>query len=144
MAPFIRHWEVLNSCLWIGGLNPQKYEFFCANTCLRQEKMKPPGSWLYLPDSLSRYIFSSSMSLKIAIWLQWSISTCISWPQWMITQLLVSWFVWGFCCWCFVGFFFVVVWVLFLFLLGCIHTLYKGVLHCKPFFYPSGLPLHQW
>ena len=30
----------------------------------------------YLPDSLSRYIFTSSVSLETAVWLQWSIPTC--------------------------------------------------------------------
>lgn len=73
LALIIFHCGVLSPCLWLWSLNPQKYVFFCTNICLTQEKMKLPGSWLYLPDSLSRYIFTSSVSLKIAIWLQWSI-----------------------------------------------------------------------
>lgn len=65
MALFILHCGILSSSLWIRGLNPQKLLLLCQHM-FEARKDETTGSWLYLPDSLSKCIFSSSVSLKVA------------------------------------------------------------------------------
>lgn len=63
---FTLHCGVLRSCLRMRDLKPQKYEFSCANTCLRQQKMNPQRIQLYLPDLSSRHFLTSSVVFKTA------------------------------------------------------------------------------